>query len=214
MQEYHKINTIFARDGRGKIIEQKYATPELSYLADNTWLWTEKVNGTNARIGYDGSAVFRGNEHAYVAGRTDQAQLPPALLNRLVELAKTMPLEDAFGTGPTDVVLFGEGYGRDINGGRAYKADGVDFALFDVYVGGWWLSRENVADVARKLGLEVVPDVGAGSLPEAAALARVGFDSTRWPGVRAEGLVLRPATELFDRAGNRIVAKIKTKDFR
>jgi hypothetical protein len=214
--EYHKIDNVYSRDRRGRLVEGVYARPELAYLADLEWLWTEKVNGTNVRLSYDASATFRGNEHAYVAGRTDAAQLPPPLLRRCVELLRAAPLEDVFEVGPTDVVLYGEGYGAGIqSGGGDYRADGVDFVLFDVKVGDWWLRRADVEDVAAKLGLDVVPLVGRGTLAEAVELTRTGFPSARWPGVAvAEGLVLRPAVELFDRAGRRVVAKIKHRDLR
>lgn len=214
MTEYHKINSIFNRDGRGRLIEGEYAQPEFAYLADNEWVWTEKVNGTNVRLSYDGSPTFRGNEHAYVAGRTDAAQLPPAVLTRLVDVLKTAPLEDAFGDDPTEVVLYGEAYGRGIQRhGAHYLSDGVDVVLFDVRVGDWWLRREAVADVATNVGLQVVPVIGRGTLAEAIELTRAGFPSARWPNVTiAEGLVLRPEVELFDRGGNRVIAKIKHRD--
>lgn len=216
MAPYHKINTVFARDPRGRIVDGLYATPELAYLANNQWWWTEKVNGTNIRLTYDGSPEFRGNEHAYVYGKTDDAQIPPTLLRRLVELLKEVPLEAVFGSGPdVDVILHGEGYGDKIGkAGHLYKPDGADFVLFDVQVGGWWLSRANVEDVATKLGLAVVPIVGTGTLLEAVEHARAGFDSLGWSGVLAEGLVMRPDVELFNRAGERIITKIKHKDFR
>lgn len=213
--EYHKIDTIFHRDGRGRIVEGTYARPEFEYLADREWLFTEKVNGTNVRLNYDGSDTFRGNEHLYVAGRTNQAQLPPHLLNRLVEVLRAAPIEEVF-DGTTDVTLYGEGYGARIqHGGGQYNPDGVDFVLFDVQVGGWWLRRADVEDVATKLGLDVVPVLGRGTLAQAVELTRAGFPSARWPGVTvAEGLVLRPAVELFDRGGRRVITKIKHQDFK
>ena len=88
----------------------------------------------------------------------------------------------------------------------------VDFSLFDVYIGGIWLERKNVIGIAAKLKIRSVPVVFSGSLIEAANDARDGFQSR--VGKRpAEGLVLRPEVELFDRRGERIIAKIKTKDF-
>jgi hypothetical protein len=216
---YHKIDTVFARDGRGRIVEGTYACPEFEYLADREWTFTEKVDGTNVRLYYDGSPEFRGHEHAYIAGRTDEAQLPPRLLNPLVELLKTLPLEDVFGNRVETnerVVLYGEGYGMGIQlGGDRYLPDGCDFVLFDVKVGGWWLRRDAVEDVADKLGLDVVPVVGTGTLADAVELTRTGFPSNRWTGVTvAEGIVARPAVDLFDRAGRRIITKIKHRDFR
>lgn len=216
MTEYHKIDTIFARDTRGRIVKGTYARPEFGYLADLEWVFTEKVDGTNIRLRYDGSPEFRGNEHAYVAGRTDAAQLPPRLLARLVEVMKAAPFEDVFGERPDDVVLYGEGYGAGIQpGGGRYRSDGVDLVLFDVRVGDWWLRRPDVEDVAGRLDLDVVPVVGRGTLADAVGLAEEGFASERWPGVAvAEGLVLRPTVELFDRGGRRVITKIKHRDFR
>lgn len=217
MTEYHKINSVFARDRRGRIVEGEYARPEFAYLADREWLWTEKVDGTNVRLTYDGSAAFRGSEHAHVAGRTDAAQLPPKLLNHLVGVLKTTPLESTFPDADDEhpVVLYGEGYGAGIQpGGGRYRADGVGFALFDVRVGDWWLRREDVEDVAVKLGLEVVPIVGRGTLLDAVELTRTGFPSVGWTNVElAEGVVLRPVVDLFDRGGRRVITKIKYRDF-
>lgn len=213
MTEYHKIDSIYQRDTRGRIIEGQYARPEFEYLADNEWVFTEKVDGTNIRLRYDASPQFRGNEHAYIAGRTDSAQLPPFLLARLIEIMRAAPFESVF-NGP--VVLYGEGYGAKIQkGGGNYIPDGCDFVLFDVRVDMWWLKRDAVEDVADKLGLAVVPVLGKGTLADAVEMARMGFPSTRWPGVAvAEGLVLRPAVDLFDRRGERVITKIKHKDFR
>jgi hypothetical protein len=216
MTEYHKIDSIYVRDPRGRILEGQYARPEFAYLADREWVFTEKVDGTNIRLSYDGSPSFTGNEHAYIAGRTDNAQIPPHLLNRLIELMRAMPLGEVFGPEPTDVVLYGEGYGAKIQkGGGRYLPDRCDFVLFDVKVGSWWLTRDAVEDVAAKLGIAAVPVIGTGTLDGAVEMAKDGFASARWPGVLvAEGIVARPAVELFDRGGRRIITKIKAKDFR
>lgn len=214
--EYHKIDSIFRRDRTGRIIEGEYSRPEFGYLADREWVFTEKVDGTNIRLSYDASAAFPGNEHAYIAGRTDAAQIPPHLLSRLIEIMRAMPLDVVFGTSPTDVVLYGEGYGAKIQkDGGNYLPASCDFVLFDVRVGDWWLTRDSVEQVASDLGLDVVPVLGTGTLADAIEMTRPGFPSQRWPGVGiAEGLVLRPAVELFDRGGRRVITKIKAKDFR
>lgn len=213
--EYMKIDTIFARDQRGRIMEGTYARPEFEYLADLTWVWTEKVDGTNIRLSYDGSPGFQSNEHTYIAGRTDNAQIPPHLFTRLVEIMRVAPFEVVFGADPTDVTLYGEGYGAKIQkGGGKYLPDSCSFVLFDVKIGDWWLQRDSVEKVASDLGVEVVPVIGQGTLAHAIEVVREGFPSARWPGVDvAEGLVIRPAVELFDRGGRRIITKIKHKDF-
>ena len=61
MNPYHKIPTVYLRDPETKfktLIEGAFATPELFYLAQNEWWWTEKVDGTNIRIMWDGVAVI------------------------------------------------------------------------------------------------------------------------------------------------------------
>ena len=79
--EYVKIPNIYKREeyGNNKLIEGEYATPELEYLANIPWVWTEKVDGTNIRVQWDGHSVTFG-------GRTDKAQIPAHLVNKLNEL--------------------------------------------------------------------------------------------------------------------------------
>ena len=52
MKEYHKIQTIFKRDPENKfktLIYGEFSLPEFEYLKNNTWIFTEKVDGTNIR---------------------------------------------------------------------------------------------------------------------------------------------------------------------
>lgn len=206
MNEYPKINTIWKRDERGRVIETDYAMPEFAFLADCQWEWTEKVDGTNIRIGWDGAG------NVEFGGRTDNAQLNAQLVQALREMfSDTSKFEEQFGTNAA--TLYGEGYGAGIQkGGGNYSADKT-FILFDVQVGGWWLLRDDVQEVADKFGLRVVPVVGVGSLSWAIETVKAGLTS-QWGEFEAEGLVGRPlGTELFARRGDRILAKIKAKDF-
>lgn len=210
MTEYHKINTMFKRNMEGdkKIIFDQWADPAVEYLKNNQWSFTEKVDGTNIRVYWDGENVTFG-------GRTDSAQIPNGVINRLNELFYSTPararLREVFPDG--GVTLYGEGYGAKIQkGGELYK-DTQDFVLFDVKVGNFWLERNNVEDVSKKLLLDVVPVIGQGTLYEAIEMVKAGFNS-KWGDFEAEGIVARPTTELTTRKGERIIAKIKAKDFR
>ena len=112
-----------------------------------------------------------------------------------------------------DVCLYGEGYGAKIQkGGGNYRQD-QSFVLFDVKIGDWWLQREDVEDVASRMGLDIVPILCSGTLTDMVILASSGFPS-KWGDFPAEGIVARPATELKTRSGHRIITKIKHKDFR
>lgn len=216
MSEYHKIQTIYKRDMTSKqktLIEGAWTLPEFEYLASNVWTFTEKVDGTNIRVILP---AYREDGKQYgitFGGRTDDAQIPAALVQRLQErfLNDDMwaRLTEQF---PDGAVLYGEGYGAKIQkGGGNYRAD-QDFVLFDVRVGPWWLQRDDVEDVAQKLGLDVVPVIGEGTLHAAVARAKCGIRSM-WGDFEAEGIVARPKTEICTRAGNRIIAKIKCRDF-
>jgi len=113
----------------------------------------------------------------------------------------------------TPMCLYGEGYGAKIqkNGGN-YNPTGVDFVLFDIKISDVWLKRDAIEDIARHLQIKTVPIIGKGILEDAIELTKNGFKSI-WGDFIAEGLVLRPKIELKTRNGNRIITKIKYKDF-
>ena len=215
MKQYHKIDTIFKRDMEhgAKIIEGSYAEPEFEFLKDNPWVFTEKVDGTNIRVMWNGESVTFG-------GKTDDAQMPVFLLYKLQELfegtAKKLLFRQTFnkdGEELPQVCLYGEGYGAKIQSGGNYIKDGVDFVLFDVKIGDWWLLRPDIEEIAGKFGLKIVPIVGEGTLDEMVAMVKAGFKS-QWGDFEAEGIVARPKTELFSRKGDRIITKIKARDFK
>lgn len=219
MDTYHKINTIYKRDPETKnkhLLFGEFSQPEFEYLQDNTWDFTEKVDGTNIRIQLDveGKLSF--------GGKTDTAQIPATLVNVLRERFSVDRLVDKFpcviyspnpeDPDPVPVCLYGEGYGAKIQkGGGKYRPD-QSFVLFDVKVGDWWLRRDDVADVANTLQIEHVPLIGQGTLWDMVDMCRNGFTS-QWGNFDAEGIVARPTVEIQDRAGRRIITKLKLKDF-
>lgn len=216
MKEYHKINTVFLRDpetNHKRLLVGQYAHPAFEYLALNKWVFTEKVDGTNVRVMLPEYHEDGQQYGITFGGKTDNASLPTKLVERLQQRFMTVEqrqkLAEIF---PSGACLYGEGYGAKIQkGGGNYRQD-QDFVLFDVKVGDFWLERHNVEDVAEKLGLAVVPIIGTGTLPEMLNLAKLGFCSA-WGNFPAEGIVARPACELVTRNGDRIITKIKHRDF-
>jgi len=110
------------------------------------------------------------------------------------------------------VCLYGEGCGSGIQKGGGKYYEDKRFVLFDVRVGEWWLQRPDVEDIACKMGIPCVPVIGKGTLWELAAAVKDGIGST-WGPFMAEGIVARPSTELCARNGQRIITKLKHKDF-
>ena len=125
--KYHKIQSIFKRNMEGdkRFIIGDYSTPELKYLKDNDWVFTEKVDGMNIRIMWNGKEII-------YAGRSDNAQIPMPLMYRLDELfkAKIERFIEIFSEQDSSVCLYGEGYGAKIQkGGGNYISELTMIAL-------------------------------------------------------------------------------------
>lgn len=206
-REYQKIPGPFRREtegpNRNKVIPGAWSSPALEVTHRLDWIWTEKVDGTNIRIDWDGHKVTYG-------GRTDNAQIPAKLIAALDALVTEELFEQKFGEGPC--TLYGEGYGAGVQKGGNYRPD-MSFVLFDVRVGDWWLLRDDVEDVAKAMGLDVVPVVMSGTIYEAIDIVRDGLRSHWSPDYVAEGLVGVTAAGLLDRSGHRLICKVKAKDF-
>lgn len=195
-------------------MEGQWALPEFELLKDIEWVWTEKIDGTNIRIIWDGFNVRFG-------GKTDVAQIPTFLLKVLQDTFTPEKMTAQFGKGFTEqdekieVCLYGEGYGAKIQSG-SYLTDRTDFILFDCRVQNWWLTRESIEDIATKLSIGIVPIIGTGTLLQAVEYCKNGYKSTiaENKNYDAEGLIMKPKVELFNRQGYRILSKIKLKDFR
>ena len=210
MIEYLKIETPFNRDVNGtkKLIEGDWRNEAAEFLKDCKWECSEKIDGTNIGIVWDGHKVS-------YQGRTERAQIPAHLMNKLIDLfggeTNEQLLEQKFGEMP--VILYGEGYGVKIQNGGLYRDD-VSFILFDVYLPEQkiWLKRESVEDIAKAFNIEVVPIILTGTLQEAIDFVKTKPMSTIGT-APMEGLVCRPAVELCDRMGRRVIVKVKVRDF-
>lgn len=213
MRKYEKIETIFSRDMNGtkKLIPGVFRDSTVEFLSKLDWVWTEKIDGTNIRVYWDGHTVTFG-------GRTDTAQIPTDLINYLNDTFVTTDAEEMFEQlfGEKEVILFGEGYGRKIQKvGSKYLPNSVGFILFDVLIGENYQEREWVEQTAMAFNIPVVPIVGHGSLEHAVGYVKSHPNSVIANQlVEMEGIVCRPRYELRDRRGNRIIIKIKWEDIK
>lgn len=210
-KEYQKIGNMFEFDEKTHRIVgmmQPYAS-----LKDLIWQGTEKIDGTNIRVHWDGHSIEFG-------GRTDTAEIPPKLLDHLEKTFKTQEMEYIFEQvfGESEAYVFGEGFGEGINNGGNYVLGGrgCSFIVFDVQIDGWDLNRTNVNDVASKLGLPFVPVCFEGTLEQAQAFVADHPMSTLCNGAHEmEGLVLVPRdVQLYDKKRHLIKCKCKYRDLR
>lgn len=221
---YSKIETLWNRNEKTfKVKPGEFRWPE--FALPKAWLVTEKIDGTNIRVGLEApdspaSGETSGAPRVTFGGRTDAAQLQASVVQMLQTLFPVEKVAAAFDA-DTRAILFGEAYGPRIQKGGCLYRSTPSFRLFDVVVFGgdgrpWWLTWENIEDVARKLGVRTVPVLATGvSLEE--ALARLSAKSATaqedgGPGCDQEGIVCRTEPPLFTRAGRRLIWKLKIKD--
>lgn len=210
--EYHKIQSVFHRDPETKnrrFLMGEWSDPAFEFLQDRLWIWTEKVDGANIRVHWDGEKV-------HFNGRTDNSQMPSRLVSYLRE---TFTEERFRELGFDPMCLHGEGFGAGIQKGGGNYMLTQRFVLFDVSVpekqGGcesMFLERKNALSVASSLAIPIVPIVGRGTISEAIEYVKSKPES-QWGSFTAEGIVLRPEVELRTRRGDRVITKLKVKDF-
>lgn len=211
MIEYPKIETLYDRDPKTfKVMIHRVRMPEFNLI--KSWHITEKVDGTNVRIMWSAA-----DEKLTIGGRTDNAQMPTFLMSYLLDTFKP----EMFSEFKDDTILFGEGYGEKIQKGGGNYREGVSFRLFDVLIGRWWLEPDSIEDISKKMGIDTVPSYGViTSLPTSTFELEIlteGYSKVSlWEkGIKyePEGIVARTVPLLFNRKGERVMWKLKFKDF-
>lgn len=212
--EYPKIETLFGRDENFRVDPSQLKNPVFAMFKQ--WEVTEKIDGTNMRV-----TLIEGEDKIKIDGRTDRASIPGDLFRYMVDTFPVQAVQDMMdlkGAGWEKVVLYGEGYGAGIQKGGCYRNDKA-FRLFDVLVADkWWLDWKAVEQVAEVLGIKTAPYLGSWTFDEIIERVKVGVPSVvakeeSNQDVIAEGIVARPIETLFDKRGNRVILKLKTKDF-
>lgn len=205
--KYHKIDSIFKRDKQGKFTKE-YSCLEFEALKDTMWNFTEKIDGTNIRIYWDGESLKFG-------GRTDNAQIPAKLFEKLQDIFTIEKMQKCFPDFSKEkpIILYGEGYGCGIQkAGEFYLKNDVNFILFDVRINNIWLVMRDIFEIAKELEIPIVPYLGWGTLNEAIEIVKNSFKSEIGD-IQAEGIVLKHDMGLLTRLGRRIITKVKTIDF-
>lgn len=169
----------------------------------------EKVHGTSAHVAWRQGKIW------YSSG----GESPVNFRALFDDVALTAAFQQL---GHDEVTVYGEAYGGKCQGMRKTYGDALRFIAFDVKVGaadgGTWLNVPNMADVATRLGFEVVPWRKVPSdltvldterdLPSEVATRR-GITEPR----PREGVVLRPLHEVTTSNGNRVIVKHKGEAF-
>lgn len=207
MKEYHKIETLFKFNSETKKYTNEFYNNSVEILKDNQWLFTEKIDGTNLRIYWDGHKL-------QYAGRTNNAQFSKDQIEFIEERLVNEDIETIFEQKFQDVevYVFGELFGVKIqNGGLYTNGKGLDFKVFDIEIDGVVLTYDSMTKLANELNYKCVPLVLIGTIGHAINFVLTNFTST-FSNAELEGLVGKPVGDFRDRLGKRIVVKIKRKD--
>jgi hypothetical protein len=224
--KYPSIENLYASNGeQNKDIRRgpEYGFSRESFRQIARWNVEEKLDGTNVRVLLTGGD---GPDHAIrYAGRTDNGQLPPRLLEWLglnlpvwkVFMAFAKPSQEHDHDVAPDVILYGEGIGPKIQKAGAGYGGEQRMVLLDVLVGagegrrGHWLRRSSVEEVAWKLGIEVVPLL-SWDVDLETAKTYVSEASMQQSDEHIEGIVCKADPPLFDSRGSRVQFKYKIRD--
>lgn len=206
---YHKIETLWKFDSEKKeFIHGVYRNKDVEALKDYKWIFTEKVDGTNFRIIWDGYSVSFG-------GRTEKSEFSKKQLNFIEEHFLTKDFEYAVEQvfGDKEVIIYGELFGNDIQGVGKLYSESYEFMIFDIKINNLFLTHDDIEDISKKLNCKHVPIIFVGTIKEALEFFRRECRST-FSSAPLEGLVGVPYGNFLDRRGKRIIIKIKARDIK
>ena len=203
---YPKFYAPYKRKKDSKYLDLTQPREELlPYMNNETRWWvSEKLDGTNTRIIWDGYKVD-------VKGRTSSSQLQGYQNELLRELIQNdnYKFDETFGM--QEVTIYGEAFGGKIQ----KNPHGVEpqFKVFDINIDGVWLDYPSVKEISKNLGLKYNDHVLFDSWDKVIDIfkdikkGRDDFDEY------FEGLVAVPGHMPLTRLGERVMTKIKVADF-
>jgi len=173
---------------------------------------TEKIHGTNARIGWIEGTLLAGS-HGLQRKRPEPEAMGSNTYWFPATLEPVRNLLDELRQSHSVAILYGEIYGSRVQSLHYGRRDGLGFAAFDLLVGEHYLDYDDFAALCQRHGVATVPllDRGPFSLERIAALSR---GNTTLPDQHIrEGVVVRPVKERFDPEIGRVILKYLSDDY-
>lgn len=176
---------------------------------------TEKIHGTNCRVGFVVDAKVLPRQMTLMAGskglRRKQPPDEAAMRTNTYWFPFTLPtvnalLRELFDGGANQAILYGEVFGLGIQA-YTYGKKTVTFRAFDLMLNGKYLNYDEFKALCDKHAIETVPVVWRGpfSLAQIKKLSE-GPSLVGGPHGR-EGVVVKPTTERIDPTIGRVVLK-------
>lgn len=184
--------------------DEDYRSPLLAYLAESPWVYSRKVDGENIRIQWDGEqALWNGKSNAFQCSVEFAEYMNNIFLEEI--------FEEKFGRDKV-ATLFGEKMGPKTQGNEL-GLDKDELILYDVNVNGIWLSGESVVEIATYFGIKTVFDFMPSFLGKTHTLQELIELCAKGEFKDWEGIVATPLVELRAQNGQRVVVKIKNRDY-
>jgi RNA ligase (TIGR02306 family) len=179
---------------------------------------TEKVHGANVRIAMIDGALM-------VGSRKTQRKLPEtfgdlALLNEMewtpfddnmywtpLNFAGVRNLLLALKDSYKQVILFGEVFGRGVQGSFDYGRDGLDFVAFDLMLNGQYVTPTAFFSLSHQYEFPTAPLEYCGEFRPEVIGHYVTAQSRLTKKHIREGIVIKPMNERHDSRHGRVVAK-------
>lgn len=220
MKEYHKIETLWKFDPiTKKHVPGAFYNRLVGLLKDNQWRFTEKIDGTNFRIYWDGHKLsYAGRTLSATFSKEQIAYIEKKLVNQNMETVFEQTFMEK------SVVIYGELYGEKIQSGGDYvrlngtplSDDEIDFQVFDIMIEDVFLTYNSTEELSEQLGFKCVPIVLLGTIDD--ALEYLGEKhknrtlKSLFSDAPLEGLIGVPTGDFYDRFGKRIIIKLKVRD--
>jgi hypothetical protein len=205
---FQKIKAPFGRKSpKDRMVDESVVSLKWVEAFKGMKFWaSEKIDGTSVGIKWDGERIS-------FIGHTDKSQFNPRYLEYLQNRFGTPEFESCvemiFGDKP--VIIYGEGISKDYN--VHYGFPEGEFIMYDISIdNGKFAERDVVYEVASKLDIKM-PFEARMTLDEAIEYVKARPQSVLNSEYKMEGLVLRPMVELYLNNGERVITKIKVKDF-
>ena len=205
---FQKIKAPFGRKSpKDRMVDESVVSLKWVEAFKGMKFWaSEKIDGTSVGIKWDGERIS-------FIGHTDKSQFNPRYLEYLQNRFGTPEFESCvemiFGDKPA--IIYGEGISKDYN--VHYGFPEGEFIMYDIqFDNGKFAERDVVYEVANKLDIKM-PFEAQMTLDEAIEYVKARPQSVLNSEYKMEGLVLRPMVELYLNNGERVITKIKVKDF-
>jgi hypothetical protein len=220
MEELNKFTTYTKYSSPFKKDEKFMNTTELSQkLPKGRWIKTEKVDGTNIRIILDTQDENR-ERNFYIGSRKLILNQNDKSSNQFFDCLNDInifKLIEYFKDVKQTIIIYGEGYGAGVQKGGIYSPK-KNFRVFDIRIGNAYQDWEYIEKVCIDNQLNIVPVIGeCEELNYEECIKSLNeFQNTlinEGDGGKPEGVVYKFEPVLLNKYGERLIFKVKFKDF-